>query len=62
MTNPPKRGEIWLADLDPTQGSEQAGIRPMIIFRMILFPSSQLQPLPFLSPPINVALPCQYAY
>ncbi len=26
MTNPLKRGEIWLADLNPTQGSEQAGI------------------------------------
>ena len=33
MTNPPKRGEIWLADLNPTQGSEQAGIRPVIIFQ-----------------------------
>ena len=28
-----KRGEIWLANLDPTQGSEQAGIRPIIIFQ-----------------------------
>jgi mRNA interferase MazF len=33
MTNSLKRGEIWLADLDPTQGSEQAGIRPVIIFQ-----------------------------
>jgi mRNA interferase MazF len=33
MTNPLKRGEIWLADLNPTQGSEQAGIRPVIIFQ-----------------------------
>jgi mRNA interferase MazF len=33
MTNPPKRGEVWLADLNPTQGSEQAGIRPVIIFQ-----------------------------
>ena len=22
MTNPLKRGEVWLADLNPTQGSE----------------------------------------
>ncbi|MBC7473406.1 MAG: type II toxin-antitoxin system PemK/MazF family toxin [Candidatus Sericytochromatia bacterium] len=28
-----KRGEIWLASLDPTKGSEQAGTRPIIIFQ-----------------------------
>ncbi len=28
-----KRGEIWLANLDPTRGSEQAGIRPVIVFQ-----------------------------
>ncbi len=28
-----KRGEIWIANLDPTQGSEQAGMRPIIIFQ-----------------------------
>ena len=33
MTDPPKRGELWLANLNPTQGSEQAGIRPVIIFQ-----------------------------
>ncbi len=33
MTNPLKRGEVWLADLDLTQGSEQAGTRPVIIFQ-----------------------------
>ena len=27
------RGEIWLADLNPTQGSEQAGTRPVLIFQ-----------------------------
>jgi mRNA interferase MazF len=26
-----KRGEVWLADLEPTRGSEQAGTRPVII-------------------------------
>jgi mRNA interferase MazF len=25
----PCRGEIWLADLNPTRGSEQAGTRPV---------------------------------
>lgn len=28
-----KRGEIWLADLDPTRGSEQAGFRPVLVFQ-----------------------------
>lgn len=28
-----KRGEIWWADLDPTRGSEQAGLRPVLIFQ-----------------------------
>ncbi|MBE2199836.1 MAG: type II toxin-antitoxin system PemK/MazF family toxin [Anaerolinea sp.] len=29
----PKRGEIWLADLNPIRGSEQAGIRPVLVFQ-----------------------------
>ena len=28
-----RRGEIWYADLNPTQGSEQAGVRPVLIFQ-----------------------------
>lgn len=28
-----KRGDIFLADLDPTKGSEQAGRRPVILFQ-----------------------------
>ncbi len=27
------RGEIWLADLNPIRGSEQAGIRPVLILQ-----------------------------
>ena len=27
------RGEIWLANLNPIQGSEQGGTRPVIIFQ-----------------------------
>ena len=27
------RGEIWWAELDPIRGSEQAGIRPVLIFQ-----------------------------
>ena len=26
-----KRGEVYLADLNPTRGSEQAGIRPVVV-------------------------------
>jgi len=28
-----KRGDIWLADLNPIRGSEQAGIRPVFILQ-----------------------------
>jgi len=28
-----KRGDIWLADLNPVRGSEQAGTRPVLIFQ-----------------------------
>jgi mRNA interferase MazF len=27
------RGEVWIVKLDPTQGSEQAGTRPVIVFQ-----------------------------
>ena len=27
------RGEIWVADLNPTRGSEQAGVRSVLIFQ-----------------------------
>jgi len=28
-----QRGEVWLANLNPTRGSEQAGIRPVLVFQ-----------------------------
>ena len=28
-----KRGEIWMANLNPVQGSEQSGLRPVLIFQ-----------------------------
>ncbi|MGQ0570166.1 MAG: type II toxin-antitoxin system PemK/MazF family toxin [Armatimonadota bacterium] len=28
----PQRGDIWLADLNPTRGREQAGQRPVLVF------------------------------
>ena len=27
------RGEVWFADLNPVQGSEQAGVRPVLVFQ-----------------------------
>jgi len=29
-----KRGEVWLANLDPAKGSEQAGLRPVLIIQV----------------------------
>ncbi|MBM3465361.1 MAG: type II toxin-antitoxin system PemK/MazF family toxin [Armatimonadetes bacterium] len=29
--NPPARGEVWFADLNPTRGHEQAGQRPVLV-------------------------------
>lgn len=31
------RGEIWLADLNPTRGHEQAGQRPCLVISVDLF-------------------------
>ena len=28
-----KRGDIWLADMNPARGSEQAGMRPVLILQ-----------------------------
>lgn len=33
----PSRGEIWLVDLDPTRGHEQAGRRPVLVISVNLF-------------------------
>jgi len=33
----PRRGEIWLADLNPTRGHEQAGHRPVLVVSEDLF-------------------------
>ncbi|MGB9975988.1 type II toxin-antitoxin system PemK/MazF family toxin [Thermovenabulum sp.] len=35
----PKRGEIWLVDLNPTRGREQHGIRPAVIISVDEFNS-----------------------
>jgi mRNA interferase MazF len=28
---PARQGEVWFADLEPTQGREQAGLRPVLV-------------------------------
>ncbi len=33
----PARGEVWLADLNPTRGHEQAGRRPVLVVSEDLF-------------------------
>ena len=33
----PYRGEIWLADLNPIRGHEQAGRRPVLVFSEDIF-------------------------
>jgi mRNA interferase MazF len=38
-TPPPARGEVWLADLDPPFGHEQAGRRPVLIVSVDAFNS-----------------------
>lgn len=36
----PRRGEVWLADLDPSRGHEQAGKRPVLVVSEDLFNQS----------------------
>lgn len=31
MASPPRRGEVYLVRLDPTEDSEQAGTRPAVV-------------------------------
>jgi len=33
----PKRGDIWLGDLDPVRGHEQSGTRPLLVVSDDLF-------------------------
>jgi mRNA interferase MazF len=60
----PQRGEVWLADLDPTFGHEQGGRRPVLIISVdsfnaglsglvVVMPiTSRVRPLP-LHVPVN---------
>lgn len=35
--NTPLRGEVWMADLSPTRGREQAGFRPVLVVSHDIF-------------------------
>ena len=54
-----KRGEIWLAELNPTRGSEQAGTRPVLIFQnnVISKYSTTVLAIPFTTNLRRAALP-----
>ena len=36
-TPAPLRGDVWLVDLDPTRGHEQAGVRPGLVVSSTFF-------------------------
>ena len=40
MSSSPSRGDIWLADLNPIKGREQAGMRPCLVVSVDLFNQS----------------------
>ena len=40
VTSSVRRGEIWIVDLDPTRGHEQAGRRPALVISVDLFNQS----------------------
>ena len=53
----PARGEVWLADLNPTRGHEQAGRRPVLVVSEDLFnrgPAGLVIVLPMTSTMRNV--------
>lgn len=60
----PSRGEIWLVNLDPTKGREQAGTRPCLVLSVDKFnhgPAELLVVLPITSKnkriPSHVTIP-----
>jgi mRNA interferase MazF len=53
----PQRGEIWMTDLDPTRGHEQAGKRPALVVSADAFnrgPAGLIIVLPLTSRPKGV--------
>jgi mRNA interferase MazF len=55
----PRRGEIWMANLDPTLGREQAGTRPVLVLSVDNFnlgPAELVIVLPITSKNKNIPL------
>ena len=59
----PQRGEVWLVDLNPTRGHEQAGVRPALVISTDIFnhgPAGMLVLLPLTTTargiPLHVAV------
>jgi mRNA interferase MazF len=55
----PSRGEIWLVNLNPTQGHEQGGTRPALIISVNLFnhgPADLVVVLPITTKDKNIPL------
>ena len=55
----PRRGEIWLADLRPTRGREQAGRRPVLVLSVDFFnagPADLIVVLPMTSTQRDIPL------
>lgn len=55
----PSRGEVWLADLDPTRGREQHGRRPVLILSATAFnhgPAGLVVVIPITSRDKGIAL------
>jgi mRNA interferase MazF len=55
----PRRGELWMADLDPTLGREQAGTRPVLVLSVDAFnlgPAELVVVLPLTSKNKNIPL------
>lgn len=58
MTTPePSRGDVWLVNLNPTKGHEQAGTRPALVVSVNLFnhgPAGLVVVLPITSKAKNI--------
>lgn len=54
-----RRGEVWFADLNPIRGSEQAGVRPVLIFQndVLNTVSATVLAIPFTTNLLRAALP-----
>jgi mRNA interferase MazF len=53
----PSRGEVWIVDLNPTKGHEQAGVRPALVVSVNTFnqgPADLVLVLPISSVPKGI--------